>query len=134
MLRYQLERWRHAVAADANGELVVLDGDPFKLYFAWASWRAGALTELAWNAPPADARSSFVAGDLGFADLVLYSDPGEDELRRRKAADSSRSRRNFERNTAMRFSFRRWYETMSELDPQRFGSIHPKDWTNATSP
>lgn len=125
VLRYQRERWRLAVSADSRGELVVLDGDPFKLYFSWASLRAGALTEPDWAAAVAVARGSFAAGDLGLADLVLYSDPGGDELRRRKEGDSTRSRRNFVRNTAMRSSFGLWFEAVSQLDTDRVLWEHP---------
>ena len=32
--RYQVQRWRQAVEIDAGGELVVLDGDPLKLYYS----------------------------------------------------------------------------------------------------
>ncbi len=41
ILLYQVDRWRRAVAVDERGEVVVLDGDPFKLYYGWASWRVG---------------------------------------------------------------------------------------------
>jgi thymidylate kinase len=125
VLRYQIARWRRAVADDAQGELVVLDGDPFKLYYSWAAWRAGALSDHEWAVTVETTRRHFVAGDYGVADLVLYADPGEEELRRRKAADHTRSRRNFEENTNLRPHFRRWYETLSRLDPTRVVWEHP---------
>lgn len=125
VLRYQVDRWRQAVADDGHGELVVLDGDPFKLYFSWALRQEGALSEGEWQQMVETVRSQFAAGDLGLADLVLYSDPGEDELRRRKASDKTRSRRNFERNTALRLHFLRWYRALSALDPARVIWEHP---------
>lgn len=127
ILRYQIGRWRHAVAADEQGETVVLDGDPFKLYLDWARWRAGASSESQWEAAVAVARRSVAAGDLGLADLILYSDPGEEELRRRKESDRTRSRRNFARNTAMRHRFRQWYEAVGALDADRVIWEHPSE-------
>lgn len=125
VLRHQVERWRQAVVDDAAGEVVVLDGDPFKLYFSWAEWRLGRITAPEWEARVDVARGHFLSGDHGLADLVLYSDPGEDELRRRKVGDHTRSRRNFERHTAMRRYVRRWYEAVAHLDPTRVVWEHP---------
>jgi hypothetical protein len=127
ILQYQVGRWRQAVAADDRGDTIVLDGDPFKLYFDWALWRAGASSEAEWKAAVAAARRSVAAGDLGLADLILYSDPGVDELRRRKESDRTRSRRNFARNTAMRQSFREWYQCVGLLDADRVIWEHPAD-------
>lgn len=125
VLRYQIDRWRTAVAADAAGELVVLDGDPFKLYYSWAEWRTGAMNSSEWETTVEATRRQFINGDYGLADLVLYSDPGEGELRRRKEADHTRSRRGFERHTAMRPHFAQWYEAVSSLDPKRVVWEHP---------
>lgn len=125
VLRYQVDRWRQAVAHDGHGELVVLDGDPSKLYFSWALRQEGALSEGEWQQAIETVRTQFATGDLGLADLVLYSDPGEHELRRRKASDRTRSRRNFERNTALRSHFHRWYQSLSALDPARVIWEHP---------
>ena len=127
ILQYQVERWRKAVAADEQGETIVLDGDPFKLYFNWAMWRAGLSSEAEWKAASGAARRSVAAGDLGLADLILYSYPGVDELRRRKESDPTRARRNFARNTAMRTSFREWYQCVGRLDPDRVIWEHPAD-------
>lgn len=127
ILRYQVERWHHAVAADAAGELVVLDGDPFKLYYSWAEWRTGALDESEWEATVETTRRQFIDEDYGIADLVLYSDPGEAELRRRKEADRTRSRRGFERHTAMRPHFAQRYQAVSTLDPNRVVWEHPAE-------
>ena len=105
----------------------MLDGDPFKLYYSWAEWRVGALDESDWEAKVEATRRQLINGDYGIADLVLYSDPGEVELRRRKKADRTRSRRSFERHTAMRPYFAQWYEAVSTLDPSRVVWEHPAD-------
>lgn len=127
VLRYQIERWRQSVALDADGQVVVLDGDPFKLYYHWAERRVGALTGPDWLATVDVTRRHFIEGDYGLADLVLYSDPGAEALRVRKEADPTRSRRNFERNTAMRPFFRQWYEAVGALDQRRVVWEHPPD-------
>ena len=74
--RYQLARWREALRADAAGEVVVLDGDPFKLYYAYARRALGETAAADWDAEVALFRRLVVAGDHGLADLVLYADPG----------------------------------------------------------
>jgi len=127
ILRYQIDRWHQAVAADARGEVVVLDGDPFKLYYPWARWRAGDLDDEDWNSMVEASRQQFAAGDHGLADLVLYRDPGVIELRRRKDADQTRTRRNFERHTSMRPRFRQWFEAIARLDPGRVVWDHPAE-------
>jgi hypothetical protein len=124
--RYQLARWREALRADAAGEIVVLDGDPFKLYYAYAQRALGEITAAGWDAEVALFRPLVAAGDHGLADLVLYADPGDAELARRREADATRSRRNFARHTAMRPAFRRWYEGVSALDPARVVWEHPR--------
>lgn len=131
ILRYQIDRWRRALDSDGRDELVVLDGDPFKLYYSWAAWRVGKLTDTEWGSVVDAARRHFVSGEHGLADLILYSDPGEDELRRRKEGDDTRSRRNFELHTNMRPYFRQWYEAMGRLDPTRVVWEHPADGLTA---
>jgi len=119
ILRYQVDRWRQATTASAEGDVIVLDGDPFKLYYNWAAWRLGETDEADWREQVEFAYLRFVAGDYGLADLILYSDPGEDELLRRKEADTTRTRRNFALHTRMRPHFRQWYEAVATLDPRR---------------
>lgn len=117
--RFQLDRWQQAVSADAAGEVIVLDGDPFKLYYDWAQRQLDQISESTWSEEVDRARNLFNRGAYGLADVVLYSDPGIDELTRRKSQDTSRRRRNFERHTAMRPYFRQWYEAVASLDPAR---------------
>lgn len=116
---YQIKRWRDAVDADARGETVVLDGDPFKLYYSWAAWRVGLVPDNEWRRTRADTRERFVAGDYGVADLVLFADPGLEELKRRKEHDQTRTRRNFEQSTRMRPFFIEWYQAVERLSPGR---------------
>jgi hypothetical protein len=98
---------------------VVLDGDPLKLWYPFAEHVQGEITDASWRSAIDAARRDVERGELGFADVVLYADPGVDELRRRKEGDPSRTRRNFERHTAMAPSFRRWYEALADADTGR---------------
>ena len=125
--RYQLGRWHQAVAADEAGEVIVLDGDPFKLYYTWAQLRLGEITADEWDDQLSRTRQLFAHGDHGLADIVLYADPGVEELARRRGADTSRTRRNFDRHTAMRPYFRQWYEAVASIDPGRVIWEHPAD-------
>ena len=125
--RYQLDRWAEAVEADRAGEVIVLDGDPFKLYYAWAQRALGLADEPVWADEVSVARSRFASGALGLADVVLYDDPGVDELSRRRAADTTRTRRRFDLHTSMRPFFRAWYESVASLDPARVVWRHPPD-------
>ena len=125
VLRYQRQRWRDAVEADASGEVIVLDGDPFKLYYSWAQRKLGIATEEEWLAEVSRTRQQFSEGSYGISDLVLFADPGADELARRREADTTRRRRNFALHTAMRPYFRTWYEAVACLDPSRVIWHHP---------
>jgi hypothetical protein len=76
ILRYERDRWRKAVDADTAGELIVLDGDPFKLYYTWAQRKLDQIAEADWR----DEVERFAAilrdDEYGLADLVLYADHG----------------------------------------------------------
>lgn len=125
VLAYQRSRWREALRADAAGEVVVLDGDPFKLYYPYARRWLGEITAGDWESEVARVRPLVAAGNHGLADLVLYADPGAPELARRRDGDPTRTRRNFARHTAMRPAFRRWYAAVASLDPARVVWSHP---------
>ena len=132
---FQIGRWAEAVARSAAGEVVILDGDPFKLWYDLALWRLGHIDEHVWRASAAAARARFVAGDYGFADLILYDDPGPDELTRRRDADTTRARSRFDLHLAMRPFMRAWYEAVDRTDP---GRVHwgprPPDPTTVLAP
>ena len=125
ILRYQRDRWRKAVDADTAGELIVLDGDPFKLYYSWAQRQLDHITEADWRDEVKGSRRQFALDEYGLADLVLYADPGVDVLIRHKKSDSTRTRRNFDLHIAMRPYMRQWYEAVADLDRARVVWEHP---------
>jgi hypothetical protein len=127
ILRYQLGRWQTALEADEADQLIVLDGDPFKLYYTWAQLHLDLVREEEWRKRVRECRDQFARGEFGLADLILYSDPPVEELIRRKVGDPTRQRRNFERHTSMRPYFRRWYEAVARLDRLRVVWQHPSN-------
>jgi hypothetical protein len=62
-------------------------------------------------------REAFAHGEVGFADLILVSVPSAAELTRRREADRTRQRRNFERNVRLAEPLRDWYETLDRVRP-----------------
>jgi len=59
--RYQIKRWRDAVEADARGKRVVLDGDPFKLYYSWLRGDSASSRMFRDSGPPGPPPHSPVA-------------------------------------------------------------------------
>jgi hypothetical protein len=110
-------RWRLARKLADGASFAVLDGDPFKgLWYNWVYAGEG------WEGVQTVARlyrAQVEAGSLAFPDLYVALTAGEDELRRRRVADASRSRRNFEKHLLMVEPLRRYYRALREADPAR---------------
>jgi hypothetical protein len=51
--------------------VIVLDGDTFKLYYSWAQWQLGGISEDDWRAEVCRSRELFVSGGYGLADVVV---------------------------------------------------------------
>ncbi len=112
-------RWRAVHDMERAHGLVVVDVDPFKLHYVWTKWRTGTATEREWILQRDAAREAFAAGRYGLADLFLVSDVSMEELRRRRDADATRTRRNFEIHAQLRDSLLAWYRAIDALDPGR---------------
>jgi hypothetical protein len=112
-------RWAMAVEAERRAPIVLCDTDPFKLHYAWCLWRIGHASAGEWRAARDASRRMFAAGRLGIADVILVSIPDPDVLARRKAADPSRTRRNFELHRQLSEPLREWYHAVGHLDPGR---------------
>lgn len=67
----------------------------------------------------AAARRAFVAGRLGFADLILVSVPPSDSLHERRARDRSRRRHSFDLHVKLAGPLRDWYQAVDVLEPGR---------------
>lgn len=112
-------RWEEVLAREARDGLVVVDTDPFKLHFVWTLFKAGQVSEVEWLTQRDVARDAFAAGRYALADVFLVSDIDDATLRARRAADTSRSRSNFERHVRLRDALLRWYSAVDRLEPGR---------------
>ena len=119
-LECQAARWEIAQVQQKQNSLVVLDGDVFQpLWYNWAYEFAGwqeleALSEFF--------RPRIEAGLLGFPDCYVRLFAAEQELKRRKEADQSRTRRNFESHLKLIQVQSRYFGALSRLAP---GRVHP---------
>lgn len=119
-LECQAARWGIAQRQSANNRLAVLDGDVFQpLWYNWACDFAG------WqdlNALSGFFRPLIEAGSLGFPDYYFCLLTSESELKRRKDADQSRTRRNFDSHLRLVQAQPRYFGAMSRLAPDM---VHP---------
>ncbi|WP_329560946.1 hypothetical protein [Kitasatospora sp. NBC_01266] len=113
------DRWSQACRAEAATGLAVCDTDPLKLHFAWCLARAGLASPAAFLAQLGCAREVMAEHRLGMADLIVCQLSPLAELRRRRAGDPTRSRRNFETNARLAEPLREWYEALDAVDPGR---------------
>lgn len=112
-------RWQDVLEREARDGLVVVDTDPFKLHYVWTLFRTGQITEMEWTLQRDGARDAFAAGRYALADAFLVSDVDDPTLRSRRDADTTRTRRNFERHVALRDALLRWYGAIERLEPGR---------------
>lgn len=109
--------WRLARELAAHALFAVIDGDPFK-----GLWYNRVYASEGWEgvetvAPLYSARVE--AGALAFPDLYVILTASESELRRRRAADASRSRRNFEKHLLLAGPMLRYFGALREAAPAR---------------
>ncbi|WP_433040833.1 hypothetical protein [Dactylosporangium sp. CS-033363] len=112
-------RWSQALHRERAGGLAVCDDDPLKLHYSWSLARIGALSRHHWRAEVDAHRQAVAEGRLGFADLILVSTPPEEELRRRRDADPTRRRRNFDLHVRLAEPLRQWYEAVERAGAAR---------------
>ena len=109
--------WRRARELARTAPLVVMDGDPFKgLSFNWV------FAEHGWPGIGVQAplhRAHVEAGTLAFPDLYVVLLATEAQLRARRAADPTRTRRNHEMHLRLVDPQRRYFEALRAADPSR---------------
>src|SRR5215208_5483655 len=110
-------QWRLARELAAAAPFAVLDGDPFKgLWYNWVY--AGEGWEGVETVAPLY-RAQVEAGALAFPDLYVVLTAPEEELRRRRAGDASRTRRNFEKHLRLVGPLLRYFGALREAAPAR---------------
>jgi hypothetical protein len=112
-------RWQDVLEREARDGFVVVDTDPFKLHYVWTLFRTGRIPEIEWTMQRDAARDAFAAGRYALADAFLVADVDDTTLRSRRDADTTRTRRNFERHVALRDALLRWYGAIDRLEPGR---------------
>jgi len=116
-LECQVARWEIAQRQREQNALVVFDGDLFQPL--WYNWAFAGYQDL-------DALSEFFrprieAGALGFPDYYFCLFTNETELKRRKDADQTRTRRNFDAHLRLAQVQPRYFGALSRLVP---GLVH----------
>lgn len=110
-------QWRLARELAAYAPFAVLDGDPFK-----GIWYNRVYSDEGWEGVEAVAplyRAQVEAGALAFPDLYVALTAPEEELRRRRAGDASRSRRNFEKHLRLAGPLLNYFYELRDAAPGR---------------
>lgn len=118
---HAIHNWRRALEIEQQHGLAVCDGDPFHLYFAWALWKSGALARDLFNAETELYRNALARRQIGFVDHVLWIELGEEELRRRALADTTRRRKRHTMYLALVPWMKIWFEAREAFTP---GTVH----------
>jgi hypothetical protein len=121
------EQWRLARETVSGAPFAVLDGDPFK--GLWYNW---VYAEEGWEGVETVAplyRAQVEAGALAFPDLYVALTASEDELRRRRGSDPTRSRRNFEKHLLLAGPLLSYFRELQEVNAARVAIVEtrPRD-------
>ena len=114
-------RWRLTREVASGAPFVVLDGDPFK-----GLWYNRVYAEEGWEGVEVVAplyRARVEAGALAFPDLYVALTAPEEELRRRRAADATRTRRNFEKHLLLAGPLLRYFHELRAAAPGRVAIV-----------
>lgn len=111
---------------EAKHGFSICDTDPFKSHFDWSMAKAGFTTMDVFNAAMPMARDAILRRKLGFCDLYLVKHIAPEIARAQKENDSSRTRSRFEMHLELQPYLRDWFETLSEVLPERVKFGFPK--------
>lgn len=120
----QVDRWKRAVKDAQHGKLVILDGDPFQpLWYNWA-YQFDGWEDI--DSLEAFYRPIIARGDLAFPDRYVLFGARVEALRKRKAGDSTRSRRRFEKHLELIEPQRRYFKSMKDFVPELVSFLDAK--------
>ena len=110
----QVERWNMAVQKSHQYEIVILDGDIYQpLSYNWCFHfdifnQPLSLIENFY-------KEKLIKREIGFPDQYFYLYTNDEELRKRKEFDETKSRRNFEKHLHISKAFQRYYENLNTV-------------------
>jgi hypothetical protein len=123
-LERQVERWEIAQKHSVDNRLVVLDGDVFQPL--WYNWSFGFAEYQPLEALSAFYQPRIEAGIISFPDHYVPLFVDENELRLRKEADQTRTRRGFDSHLRLLQTQPRYFEMLAGLMPGKVHSIEAK--------
>ncbi len=121
----QVERWRMAHTISSAGGIAVLDGDPFQPL--WYNWIFAQDAAQSMPDTLAFYRAHMARGTLGLPDRYFVLMSSEDALRARKAADASRSRRNFDKHLQLVAPQLAYFRAVQDTAPDRVRFLQADD-------
>lgn len=117
----QTHRWHQLLDIERRYGRAYADTDPIKLHYAFGLAMIGARARDAFDGECEATREAMGAERLGFADHVVLLSASPEVLAARKAADATRSRRNFGLHARLGLSLDAYYATLERLRP---GLVH----------
>ncbi len=114
-VEHNASNWQRALELEREHGVAICDGDPFHLYFAWSLWKSGALNGDLFSVELELYREKFERRQMGFADLILWLDAPEGELRLRAKNDSNRPRKRHEIYLALVPWMKTWFDARERL-------------------
>lgn len=120
------ERWGLALEIEREHGLAVCDTDPAKLYYDYALWRTGRLSNKQWASSCADTRGGFASDELGLPDLIFFAERDIETLERHRASDPARRRRRFYLHAELQPFFKEWWTAVDAVEPGRVSWRYPE--------
>jgi hypothetical protein len=121
----QVERWRMAQTISSAGGVALLDGDA--LQPLWYNWIFAQDAAQSMADTLVFYRAHMERGTLGLPDRYFVLISSEDALRARKAADASRTRRNFDRHLQLIAPQLAYFSAMQDTAPDRVRLLQADD-------
>jgi deoxyadenosine/deoxycytidine kinase len=114
-LQRQQERWETACRSASRGVPAILDGDI--LQPLWYGWAYGFANHYSLSELVAFYRPLIANATLALPDTYFVLESSVEELRARKASDTTRTRRNFEHHLEFIEPQRRYFHALQALEP-----------------